>query len=479
MKNVTNNFTDGGSPAMNLSTKSSEEIPSTEIARSISNYPSPTLLTDSWGWTTFEENFSGSPVHVTTFDDTEFDFNGTQATLYPSEGLPLDTGQIIIAAASVVVSFITVLGNLLVLYAFCAERRLRTYTNYYIVGLSFSDLVAGAFTMPMYSIYWVLGYWPFGAALCDIYLYLNHAFIHITVLGILVLAIDRYQAVSQPLRHLQMRTLSHASFMITIAYLIPSLIWLPYTILWPYIVGERRIIPGLCYPQYIVDSFFFTILVPICFIWIPLPIISVLYWRIYVVIRSKKKQRKGPVMMHDLDSTSTSNRAPNVSEGVSLRNLQQPVIMNDITIDTDTNARELGHGNLGFEPNEVLENDGRFQNTASGESLEVIKVSHLHDQPKPSKKDQGSKKDSNRATRTLTLIFIVLMVSSVPWSILVIIQCLCPTCLPLVLYQVCIDVYYKAGMIIYLLCPNMVVISARTLIWPYNSNVNIVFHPMV
>ena len=391
---------------------------------------------------------------MNTFYDSEFNFtNGTQSTLYPAEvaeGLSLDTKQITIAVASAIFSFITVLGNLLVLYAFCAERRLRTYTNYYIVGLSFSDLVAGAFTMPMYSIYWVLGYWPFGAALCDIYMYLNHAFLHITVLGILVLAIDRYQAVSQPLRHLQMRTVRHASSMISVSYVIPFLLWLPYTILWPYIVGERRIIPGACIPQYVIDSLIFSILAPICFIWIPLPIISVLYWRIYVVIRSKKKQRKGPVMMQEL-STSTSSRAPMVGDkapSISGKALShdphQPVIMNDTTTDTDTNARELGHGNLGFEPNEVLENDGRLQNTVSSETPKVAKASHLHYRQKSTQKDQESKKDSNRATRTLTLIFIVLLVSSVPWSILVIIRCLCPTCVPLVLYQVGLRIIIKA-----------------------------------
>ena len=48
-----------------------------------------------------------------------------------------------------------------------------------------------------------------------------------------------------------------------------------------------------------------------------------------------------------------------------------------------------------------------------------------------------SRKESSRATRTLTLIFIVLIVSTLPWSILVIIYCLCPSCIPLVLYQVC------------------------------------------
>ena len=406
--------------------------------------PSDMMTTDIWitleGSLTMTQN--------DTFYDGDNDVNGTFEVPRQNDedvGLIWDTGKIIIAVVSIVVSTITVMGNLLVLYAFCAERRLRTYTNYYIVGLSISDLVAGAFTMPMYSIYWVLGNWPFGEALCDIYLYLNHAFIHITVLGILVLAVDRYQAVSRPLKHLQKRTLRHASAMIFISYAIPFFIWLPYTILWPYFVGERRITPGLCFPQYIKDSFFFTILAPIVLFWIPLPITSVLYWRIYMVIRSASTQRRGPVMLQELSTSSSrvptvtgDEKVPNISVEVSSqdRNLN-PQILHNTDIESNQN---LGHENPGFFPGE--EQQPELQSNTRPSTLTTPEVGSTRSAPVPQPnpqvgKDRESSTESNRATRTLTLIFIVLMVSSIPWSIIVLIQSLCPTCLPLVLYQVC------------------------------------------
>ncbi len=368
-------------------------------------------------------------------------------------------------------SFITVLSNLLVLYAFCVERRLRTYTNYYIVGLSISDLVAGAFTMPMYSLYWVLGYWPLGEALCETYLLLNHVFVHVSILAILVLAFDRYQAVSQPLKHLQRRTLHHACFMISIAYVVPLIIWVPYTILWPHIAGSPKMDPIMptCVPLYVIESPFFSILAPILFFWIPFPITSVLYWRIYLVIRSKKTQRRGPVMMQEL-STSTSRFAVagdevpnNISGKVEASCPQQRT--NDIAnvhiiVDNANSQQELGHENLAFDLNED-EQYGNMQNNKTAPSVPNVSNLHSHRNQLPildpniqgkkpssngtaqqkqttvsSKKGRESRKESNRATRTLTLIFIVLVVSSLPWSILVIIQCLCPTCLPFVVYQV-------------------------------------------
>ncbi|XP_071797190.1 muscarinic acetylcholine receptor M1-like [Asterias amurensis] len=365
-------------------------------------------------------------------------------------------------------SFITVMGNLLILVAFCAERRLRTYTNYYIVGLSVADLVAGAFTMPMYTVYWVLGYWPLGDALCDTYLYVNHVFLHVSVLAILVLAFDRYQAVSQPLKHLQRRTLSHACYMIGIAYVVPILIWLPYVLIWPYITGSTKIAYS-CIPFYVIESPFFSILAPIIFSWIPFPIITFLYWRIYLVIKSRKTQRRGPVMMQEL-STSTSRvtvaedtTPSNISVKVQPPKRQHTDDIADVNIilDNGNNQQELGQENPAFDLNEE-EQYGNIQNNKTAPS--VPNVSNVHPQrnqqpildpniqsKKPTssngtaqqqkqktastKKDRESRKESNRATRTLTLIFIVLMVASLPWSILVIIRCLCPTCLPFALYQ--------------------------------------------
>ncbi|XP_022084993.1 muscarinic acetylcholine receptor M3-like [Acanthaster planci] len=398
-----------------------------------------------------------------TFQGTEYSIMDVTEAIETDSGgqTVLTTFQVTIAVLSGIFSFITVLGNLLVLFAFCVERRLRTYINYFIVALSFADLVAGAFTMPLYTVYWVLGFWPFGTALCDIYMYINHVFIHISLLGILVLAVDRYQAVYQPLKHLQKRTLRHASFMISIFYIIPFTLWLPWCLLWPYFAGARRIRDGFCYPQYVVDSLAFSILAPICFFWIPAPIISVLYWRIYVVIRRRSSQKRGPVMMQELETSSNSCKTKQQANTVP------PSTNQDIA------DPELGHDNPGFEPNFQGESGDTSGNAPQIDSTGQNRASLAPDTPKlhtrksqlpildsidqqvthQSSKRQAegkipraasssirrtgreSRNESNRATRTLTLIFVVLIVSSLPWSILVIVYALCPKCIPLVLYQ--------------------------------------------
>ncbi|XP_033630316.1 muscarinic acetylcholine receptor M3-like [Asterias rubens] len=346
MENTTYEANDG-TVVFNLSTilVAQEEMHTTAAQQSLYTQSSFTsVVTEEW--ITFENEF-----------DNNGTLNSTEAVSVSVQ--QLSDWQIFIASASAVFSSITVLGNLLVLYAFCAERRLRTYTNYYIVGLSIADLVAGAFTMPMYTVYWVLGYWPLGDALCDTYLYVNHVFLHVSVLAILVLAFDRYQAVSQPLKHLQRRTLSHACYMIGIAYVVPILIWLPYIIIWPYITGSTKT-AYTCIPYYVIESLTFSILAPIIFFWIPFPIISFMYWRIYLVMKSKKTQRRGRVMMQEL-STSTSRvtvagdtTPSNISVKVQPPQRQHTDDIADVNIilDNGNNQQELGQENPAFDLNE-------------------------------------------------------------------------------------------------------------------------------
>ncbi|XP_038051674.1 muscarinic acetylcholine receptor M3-like [Patiria miniata] len=393
-----------------------------------------------------------SLLNVMTCQSTEPIVNATAA--WPSvagEEQPLGTVQIAIAVTSCLICSITVLGNLVVLGAFCTDRRLRTYTNYYIVGLSVSDLVAGLITMPLYTVYWVLGRWPFGPAVCDTYLYLNHVFIHISVLGILVLAADRYQAVYHPFKHLRRRTLRHATFMISISYVIPFLIWLPWCLLWPYIVGARRIRPGFCYPQY-VESLVFSILAPICFFWIPVPITSVLYLRIYRVIRKSKQQR--PVRMTNL-GTSCSTQDP--ASGYSIPTADQQPPKNPAVLDIHSTAAPLSaanynhttelpswHENPSFEADVQLNNHtvpslSRIEKypvnrPTTGQASDGGPGSTTTTKPTEHERD-FSTRESHRAIRTLTLILVALLVSSVPWSVLVIIYSVCPSCIPLVLYQ--------------------------------------------
>ena len=206
---------------------------------------------------------SAQSTDFTILSTTEESLNSSNFSSSKSSDGLFFQAKVIIAVFSTIISFITVAGNSCVLYIVCTDKRIRTYTNYYILALSISDIVAGGFTMPLYSVYWILGHWPFSDMLCDVYLFLNQVFIHISIILIVAIAYDRWDALEHPFRHLQRRTLNHAMKLICLSYILPLVIWLFGSFLWPYMKGSRNILPGRCYPQYVSDSFPFLCFVPV------------------------------------------------------------------------------------------------------------------------------------------------------------------------------------------------------------------------
>ena len=400
------------------------------------------------------------------FFATQQSFNTTEESFLESDIFPFQINQsgIIVAIISAAISFITVTGNIMVIYAFCTTKELRSYTNFYIIALSFSDLVAGAFTMPFYSIYWILGYWPFPPLLCDFYAFFNTAFIHISIVMIVAIAYDRWDALEHPMRHLSRRTLSHALLLITISYIVPLLLWLFGTMLWPTFAGGRSIAPGRCYPQYVVDSFAFLIIVPFLIFWIPLLFISILYARILSIIRH-----------------STENRRKNL--GISLENLCKITSAEGII-----SKKTTGHYNSNYIQDDEINPSSQRSKPFNITSATVIEKNHdfvhsidnsnianrpIHQQsplqvvnippqqplnngdpadinvglgastshPDKKKKDievnvNVVRKENLRATRLLTLIFLAMIISSLPWSIIAPVHSTCRECVPLAIYQV-------------------------------------------
>ena len=359
---------------------------------------------------TLTENvtMSSASPEFTTFIGTEA--LNISSNRNDSEGLSF-VASVIVAVVSSVVSFITVAGNVCVFYIIYTDKRLLTYTNYYILALSASDIVAGAFTMPLYSVYWILGRWPFSDMLCDVYLFLNQAFIHISIIMIVTIAYDRWDALEHPLEHLKRRTLHHALKLISLSYAIPLLLWLFGSFLWPYLKGSRDILPKRCYPQYVTDNFTFLLTVPFIIFWGPFFIICVLYARIYQIIRRTGTSRK-QYQTSDNENVSTTGVSTSMTELSSTKTHGHD--------DPQYLAKHLGQDNPDY-----LKDEQHAVTDAS-----------IGDKPGPSSFHNKFGKEHKRANRTLTLILIAMIVSALPWSALVPIYSNCRTCIPLALYQV-------------------------------------------
>lgn len=110
--------------------------------------------------------------------------------------------HIVVGAVLALLIVLTVCGNVLVCLAVCTTRRLRCVTNCFIVSLAATDLLLGALVLPFSALLELRsGEWPLGAAFCNIYVSLDVMLSTASILNLLAISVDRYLAVTAPLRY--------------------------------------------------------------------------------------------------------------------------------------------------------------------------------------------------------------------------------------------------------------------------------------
>ncbi|KAK5872682.1 hypothetical protein PBY51_013359 [Eleginops maclovinus] len=122
-------------------------------------------------------------------------------------------------------SLLTIMMNLLVLYAVKKEKSLHTVGNLYIVSLSVADLIVGTTVMPLNLVYLLEDEWKLGRAVCQFWLIMDYVASTASIFSLFILCLDRYRSVRQPLKYLKYRTRGKATVMISGAWLL-SMMWI-------------------------------------------------------------------------------------------------------------------------------------------------------------------------------------------------------------------------------------------------------------
>ncbi|XP_074597565.1 RYamide receptor-like [Brevipalpus obovatus] len=99
------------------------------------------------------------------------------------------------------ICLLAICGNGMVCYIVLSNRRMRTVTNFFIVNLAIGDILMASLCIPFTFVSNnLLGYWPFGALMCNIVAFSQGVSVFVSAYTLVAISIDRYIAVIYPLR---------------------------------------------------------------------------------------------------------------------------------------------------------------------------------------------------------------------------------------------------------------------------------------
>ncbi|CAF3402698.1 unnamed protein product [Rotaria socialis] len=184
----------------------------------------------------------------------------------------------------------TIFGNVLVVVSVYREKSLHTITNYFVVSLAISDITVAAVVMP-FAIYLEFNrVWELSERLCDFWVASDCMACTASILNLVAIAVDRYIAVTKPLKYARHKNSKRVAIMIVIVWLVSFFIALP-------IVSGVNKSDVAAYPRVPHQCAFFNnkflIFSSLGSFFIPCIIIFAIYYRIFMVIMARaRKNRK-------------------------------------------------------------------------------------------------------------------------------------------------------------------------------------------
>ncbi|XP_049927788.1 trace amine-associated receptor 13c-like [Epinephelus moara] len=109
---------------------------------------------------------------------------------------------------------VTILGNSVVIVSISHFKELHNPTNVLIVSLALVDLLVGVIVMPFSTIRTIQGCWFYGDDFCLLHTSFDVFFTTVSILHLICIAVDRQQAICNPLHYSRNITMSVAWVMV-------------------------------------------------------------------------------------------------------------------------------------------------------------------------------------------------------------------------------------------------------------------------
>uniref|UniRef100_A0A4W5JUX7 Muscarinic acetylcholine receptor n=1 Tax=Hucho hucho TaxID=62062 RepID=A0A4W5JUX7_9TELE len=357
-------------------------------------------------------------LNFTNYSNLSSD-NGSSSLFSGSPYKTVEIVLIILVAGSL--SLVTIIGNILVMLSIKVNRNLQTVNNYFLFSLACADLIIGLCSMNLYTVYIVIGHWPLGPVVCDLWLSIDYVVSNASVMNLLIISFDRYFCITKPLSYPVRRSTMMAGMMIAAAWVLSFVLWAPAILFWQFIVGGRTVPPGECYIQFFSNATV-TFGTAIAAFYLPVAIMISLYWRISRASRSRvRRNSRKP-------SGNSLGEGPSQSQEDGCR--AQP---NDCTV-----TGEEEEGGDGEKVGEVVqqqngrescrgEGPDRHSSTTTGETY----TKHsLVTRTVKTKKKKGPPSREKKVTRTIMAILVAFVATWTPYNVMVLINTFCSSCIP-------------------------------------------------
>lgn len=218
-------------------------------------------------------------------------------------------------------SLLTVIMNLLVLFAVRKERTLHTVGNLYIVSLSIADLIVGATVMPLNLVYLLEDEWKLGRVICQFWLVMDYVASTASIFSLFILCLDRYRSVRHPLQYLKYRTRGRATLLICSAWLL-SMTWIVPILGWRMFarVDRKPELENQCDTDFRFVTWF-KVLTAILNFYIPSFLMLLFYSQIFIAVRDHYREWEnfaGPMVKTDTLHNGMQLQITKASERESL-----------------------------------------------------------------------------------------------------------------------------------------------------------------
>ncbi|KPP60954.1 hypothetical protein Z043_120997 [Scleropages formosus] len=192
---------------------------------------------------------------------------------------------------------VAIVGNILVILSVLCNRHLQTVTNFFIVNLAIADLLLSIIVLPFSASLEVLGCWVFGRIFCNIWAAVDVLCCTASIMSLCVISIDRYIGVKFCLKYPAIMTERKAAVILVVVWLSSMVISIGPLLGWKEPPPSDESICRITEePGYALFSSLFSF-------YLPLLVILVMYFRVYVVARRTTRSLEAGVKRERNKST--------------------------------------------------------------------------------------------------------------------------------------------------------------------------------